>query len=143
MTSTAYPVAAKVSSRETTKGARKMTTKQRLARAARTAEETVVWIGRNMLRIILLVALACAAYPVVVQAIAETEVLIAEAQGSLAKHGLGWKDVLTVVAGAAFLYWMMVHENPKRRRFDRRRDDGSGHGRYQARRGDRRRSYRR
>jgi hypothetical protein len=118
-----------VSSRETTKGADEMTTRQRVARRA---EETAVWIGRNMLRIILLVALACTAIPMVGQAIIEARELVAEAQGLLAKHGLAWEDVLTVVAGAAFLYWMMVLEDPKRR-FDRR-DDRPGHGRYRERR---------
>lgn len=115
-----------------------MTTRQRLARRT---EEMAVWIGRNMLRIILLVALACAAFPMVGQAIIEARELVAEAQGLLAKHGLAWKDVLTVMAGAAFLYWMMVLEDPKRR-FDRR-DDRPGHGRYRARRNHHRSSQRR
>lgn len=117
-----------------------MTTKQRVARKA---EETVVWIARNMLAVILLVALACAAFPVVVQAITEARGLAAEAQGLLAEHGLALKDVLAVMAGAAFLYWMMVLQSPNRRRFDRRRDEWPGYGRYRARWGQRRRNYRR
>jgi hypothetical protein len=115
-----------------------MTTRQRMARRA---EETVVWIGRNMLAVILLVALACAALPVLGQTIIEARELVAEAQGLLAEHGLAWRDVLTLLASAAFLYWMMVLEAPKRR-FDRR-DNRPGYDGYPARRNFHRRNHRR